>query len=296
MNLARIQREMFDVVRTPLTPQENTRRRTVGGKSSAAIARAIIAPNDRLTALERIELYNRQYWWRLLSALMEDFVGLRAIVGQRAFERLATAYLDECGSHSFTLRNLGSRLPEWLGRHRSYIRGVEREAIDMARLEWAEIDSYDAAEEPLLRPKDLAELGSNPSLRLQPYVRLLELSSEADELLLSLRERLRDAPVTANAVVKQMRRSRIRRSRLPRSRKIFLVVHRQDCSNYFKRVEPEAFALLREFQKGCTLSRALAKVRWGARPEEETAALVRRWFSNWSSLGWFVRDARSKGK
>jgi hypothetical protein len=81
------------------------------------IANEIIKPNDRLTSFERLEIYNRQYWFRILSALSEDFPGLRAVVGDRRFESWPSAYLLDCPSQSFTLRNLGSRLETWLRAH-----------------------------------------------------------------------------------------------------------------------------------------------------------------------------------
>lgn len=36
------------------------------------------------------------------------------------------------------MRNLGARLEAWLRKHRQFIAGVERMAIDMVRLEWAQ--------------------------------------------------------------------------------------------------------------------------------------------------------------
>ena len=286
MNLAQLQREMFEVVRTPLTPAEGTRRQTVNGRPTKKIADKIIAPNDRLTSLERIEIYNRQYWFRLLGALAEDFPGLRAIVGDKAFDRIALDYLNDVGSRSFTLRNLGCKLPHWLAKHRSYIKGTEQLAIDMARLEWAEVEAFDGPDEPILT--GLATPGGDPVLRLQPYIQLLELSYEVDELLISIRRKQQENSFSANAVMKQMRRSRIRRAKSPKSRKIYLAVHRHDFSVYFKRVEPEAFALLREFQKGCRLSKAIGKIRWGKSSPDQVADRVRQWFTTWASLGWFV--------
>ncbi len=82
-----------------------------------AVASQIIKPNDRLTSFERLEIYNRQYWFRVLSAFAEDFPGLRAVLGGRRFDAMAQAYLIDCPSQSFTLRNLGSRLVNWLQKH-----------------------------------------------------------------------------------------------------------------------------------------------------------------------------------
>src|ERR1022692_2097243 len=75
-----------------------------------------IKPNDRLTSLERLEIYSRSYWYRLFDSLYEDFPGLHAVLGQRAFERLATAYLTDLPSASWPLRNLGARRKKGLRR------------------------------------------------------------------------------------------------------------------------------------------------------------------------------------
>jgi len=35
---------------------------------NSEVAAAIIKPNGRLTSFERLQIYNQQYWWRLLGA------------------------------------------------------------------------------------------------------------------------------------------------------------------------------------------------------------------------------------
>ena len=115
-----------------------------------------IEPNDRLSSFERLEIYNRQYWFRVLGSLAEDFPRLRAISGERRFEDMSRAYLMECPSRSFTLRNLGARLETWLRRNPRWIRGKTRLALDMVRLEWADIEAFDGAAEPVLKAEELA--------------------------------------------------------------------------------------------------------------------------------------------
>ena len=102
MNLEELQHAVFEVIRQPLTASEGMRRRTVDGRAVENIVDGIIKPNDRLTSFERLEIYNRVYWFRILSALGEDFPGLRAIIGQKRFDRLLTAYLTDHPSQSFT--------------------------------------------------------------------------------------------------------------------------------------------------------------------------------------------------
>ena len=38
-------------------------------------ADALVKPNDRLTPLERLEIYSRSYWFRVLDCLYDDFPG-----------------------------------------------------------------------------------------------------------------------------------------------------------------------------------------------------------------------------
>jgi Putative DNA-binding domain len=132
--LAELQRRIAAVVMQPLTRAEGMRRRALDGSAVNAEAEALIKPNKVLTSFERLEIYNRQYWFRVLSSFAEDFPGLRAVVGATKFERLMRAYLDECPSRSFTLRNLGSQLEAWLILNPSWITPQETLALDIARL------------------------------------------------------------------------------------------------------------------------------------------------------------------
>jgi len=69
-----------------------------------------------------------------------------------------------------------------------------------------------------------------------------------------------------------------------------LAVHRQELIVYFKRLEPEAFALLRALQEGKNLSAAIeASVKWSNRRVSHVTENVRGWFTNWSALGWFCK-------
>lgn len=281
MNLDQIQREMFNAVRQPLTPGERMRAKALDGRSMQQAADAIIKPNDRLTSFERLEIYNRQYWFRIISSMADDFEGLRALVGEKQFHKLVIAYLIDHPSTSFTLRNLGSKLETWLQSHREYVAGLEDLSLDMVRLEWAEVEAFDGEAHPKVSGEDLAQLGPDPLLRLQPYLRLLELKHPIHDLLLRLRERRRDSD--------DERIRKVARRALPKAKKTFLAVHRLENSVYFKEVEPEAFAMLTALQKECTVSEAIDAADWSNFPEEEISAKVRDHFANWASLGWFCK-------
>src|SRR6185312_13738428 len=98
------------------------------------------------------------------------------------------------------LRNLGEGLEHWLRAHPEYAGIHFNLAIDMIRLEWAHIDAFDSPALKPLGPEDLLELGAGLKLRLQPYLRLLELKYPVDDLRIDANERLEEHDSASNAV------------------------------------------------------------------------------------------------
>lgn len=289
MNLLTLQRRVAGAIMTPLTRSERMRRVAPDGHSMAAVAKQIIKPNDQLSSFERLEIYNRQYWFRVLDAFSDDFPGLRAILGGQRFDVVAKAYLTECPSRSFTMRDLGSRLESWLLRHPEYARGRQQLALDMVRLEWAEIETFDSASEPPLTAESLS--GADPAkvkLRLQPYIRLLDLHYPVDDLLLAIKHDT-GTNVASNAMNERQKRKKVSAVARLRPVPVYLAVHRLENTVYFRRLEREEFAILNALRKGRTLEGAIATgFRSSPIPVVERAPRAGAWFRNWSSLGWFV--------
>jgi hypothetical protein len=289
MRLATLQREIASVVMAPLSPSERMKRTAANGKSQAAVARRIIKPNNRLTSFERLEIYNRQYWFRVLDALSDDFPGLRAVLGDRKFDALSKHYLADCPSRSFTMRNIGSQLESWLRKHPKYAAGRLQLALDMIRLEWAEIETFDGASEPPVTAAVL--VGADPAklrLHLQPYMRLLDLNYPVDDLLLAVKQ---DGPadIASNAMEERQKRKKVTAVARLKPTPVYLAIHRIENTVYFRRLEKEEFTILAALQKGRTLERAImAGFRGSKIPTQERASYVAAWFQNWSSMGWFV--------
>jgi hypothetical protein len=293
MNLDQLQRIVLSVIQQPLTAAERMRKRTLDGRPVREIVDEIVKSNDRMTSIERLEIYNRVYWFRILDSLAEDFPGLRAVVGQTKFDKLLVAYLSECPSESFTLRDLGSRLEPWLRDHLELVAGMERIALDVVRLEWADIEAFDSSELPRLTEADLASLGDNPTFHLQPYLRLLDLAYPVDRLLLSIRDNEdHDSDMASNVFVEHASRVPDRELPLPEPEAVYLAVHRQDLVVYFKRLAPEAFALLIALQEGKHLSEAIEAAVNSVEQNIESQQL-HEWFANWASLGWFHRPSEN---
>ena len=290
MKLAALQRAVARAVMQPLTRSERMQRSAPGGGRMSSYAARYIKPNDRLTSFERLEIYNRQYWFRLLSSMIEDFPGLRAVLGGQRFESMCKAYLTECPSRSFTLRDLGARLDNWLSQNPSWIRDRRVLALDMVRLEWAEIEAFDGQAKPALRAKDFSEIDvPNLQLSIHPYVQLLELHYPVDDLLLEVKHGDDTPGFASNAVNERRKRSKVRAVAKLEPAQIFLAVHRLDFSVYFRRIKPEEFALLSALRSGKTVERAIELAfRKSSVPEAERGAFVQH-SQTWATLGWFWR-------
>jgi len=287
MDLTQLQREMAAAVMQPLTPDEEMRTTTADGRDMATVAESFIAPNSRLNAFERLEIYNRQYWFRVLGALAEDFPGLRTVVGARAFEALSVAYLTAHPSRSFTLRNLGSKLVEWLAANPKYTGRRHRLALDVARIEWAFVEVFDSAEHTPLTLDQIATLDAGSKLALQPHLQLIALEYPADDLVLGLHQR--EKRQTSEAGVEHEDDAEPGPAKLPRLRRrpTWLAAHRVDYSVFYLRLKREEFLTLSAIREGVPLADAIETGFIGSRiPQKSRAKLVQQWFGNWAELGW----------
>lgn len=287
ISLAELQREMAAAVMQPLTANEDMRAIAPDGRPMAEVAESFIAPNSRLSAFERLEIYNRQYWFRVLGAFAEDFPGLRTVIGARAFEALSVAYLTANPSRSFTLRNLGSKLAHWLAANPQAAGRRYRLALDVARIEWAFVEAFDSAERTPLTLDQIATLDAGSRLALQPHLQLIALSYPADDLVLGLHQR--EKRQTSEAGVRQDEETDQAPAKLPRLRRhpTWLAAHRVDFSVFYLRLKREEFLTLAAIRQGLPLADALETGFIGSKiPQDRRPKLVQNWFANWAELGW----------
>jgi hypothetical protein len=292
--LLELQRRVAAAILHPLTRSEKMPRRRADGASNTREAEALIRPNDRLSSFERLEIYNRQYWFRLYASFEEDFPGLKAILGNAKFETLMRDYLTNCPSESFTLRNLGSRLEEWLVAHPGYVEPRSQLAMDMTRLEWAHIEAFDSAEEEMLDADDLAAISDDSRLRLQPHLRVLELHYPVDDLLIELRNESGSSDASSNNASATRKTKHVRRVAMLEPEQIFLAVHRHQNSVYYKRLQREDFRLLRSLLAGEPIGHSIEQAFEGSSlAEGERGAFLQEAFALWASMGWFTRQILS---
>lgn len=223
-----------------------------------AEASALATGNARLTGAAQVEIYRKQFFLRHVDALREDFGAVAHLLGAEAFEALARAYLATHPPRTFSLRDLGAELPAFIGEPR---------ARDLARVEWAFVEAFDAPSLPALDASDLATVTEAewPALRLalQPCVRLLSIAYPAHDYRASVRRSEAPPP--------------------PAPRASFVAIYRGPDSLHGLDLTPAAYALLAQLAAGTPLGEA-CELASCVSPADFAVDLA-GWFRQWTTLG-----------
>src|SRR5688500_16487545 len=91
--LAQWQGEFGTVLRTPLDRRTGSLRAVAADYPSTLVERLL--PSTQLTAGERLAVYHRQYWFRLLGALQQAYPLMVRLLGTWHFNHLAGEFLQQ---------------------------------------------------------------------------------------------------------------------------------------------------------------------------------------------------------
>jgi hypothetical protein len=255
------------------------RRRALPRDPDVSASAAVhVRENDRLSPVEQLEIYREQFWLRHTSSLLEDFPGLSGVLGQDDWERLVEAYLEQASLSSFSLRELGEGMPAHVER----FEGLPHRNLcaDMARLEWAYVEIFDAADTSPLDGAKLASIPEDawPAARIvfSPALRLLKVRYPVADLRRALRDAAGPVPIPDPA---------------PQN----LVVYRGADKNLFHTaISYLAYELIEALRSGTALGRASELA--AERVPSDAADLesnVGSWFLDWGRRGWIVDVERS---
>jgi hypothetical protein len=233
-----------------------------------------VTGNDRLTPAEQVEIYREQYWLRHTSSLLDDFPGLSGIIGQREWERLVEGYLLAHPPKHVSLRDLGARLADyvsaqhWLHPHEL--------CVDMARLEWAYIECFDAGDDGRLEPARLSAIApaawASARLVTAQSLRLLHVRYPVAELRKQLKASTPEHEL-----------------RYPEWAPQHLVIYREQRDIRFLAVSAPAFKLLESLEQGLSLvASAEQLLDEGLLDAATLGQSLQGWFEQWARLGWIV--------
>jgi hypothetical protein len=122
---------------------------------------SVVRPAPALAPADRIAIYSGMYLSRIVDALREDFPKLAEALGPEPFAALVRDCVTEHPSTEPSIRHLGRVLPAFVAaREPGWL-------ADLARLEWARLEAFDAPDVPALSPAELFDVpaGDWPALR-----------------------------------------------------------------------------------------------------------------------------------
>lgn len=248
------------------------------GGNSGAPASASILPSKHLGPAQRVEIYSRMFFARLYECLAEDYPAVVKICGNMTFGKIARAYLKQHPSRHYSLNFLGRRLPEFLD---GPVRFPRRALLaDLARVERAISESFDASVSPSMTPADMALVPpaawETGRIRLTESLRLLALDHRANAIVTACRQE-KDLPPLGRA-------------------KSWVAVYRKEWTVWRADLTEPMHAVLAALQAGKPLGAALAAAarRFDGSPAQMQAE-VHRWFGEWAREGIFAGVERLGG-
>ena len=156
LDLAALQRWMQAVVVHPCCAEHGAAADDATAEMAAERIGEIVLPSASLEVLERVSLYQGMYLLRMAEALKFDYPIVHAYLGAERFAELVKDYVAVHPSRSYTLNRLGDSLPEFI---KGWAPAEDAGFLhDLARLELAVSDVFDAPESPTLRPEDVATI------------------------------------------------------------------------------------------------------------------------------------------
>lgn len=207
----------------------------------------------------RLDVYAEMYIARLHDVLADDHPKLRTALGDDAFRALATDYVRARAPSSFTVRDAGAALRGYLATRDD----LPPWSADLAALERARVDVFDAADASALSREDLAavplERFPELVLALVPAAILVPLCWTVDDLWSAIEDDApRPPPVPCERTVLVWRRA-------------LHVLHRT--------LDDDEALLVRDAARGATLANLSARLadHDATQPEQRMVELLARW-------------------
>lgn len=240
----------------------------------------VIQPSSRQTSAERLQIYADAYFARLLEVLTGEFPSLTHALGDELFAEFMLGYLQTAPSTSYTLSDLGARLPDYLRDTRPPREGTDPDwadfLIDCSRLERLYSEVFDGPgpeRQPRLETWSLDAVPSTDSfigqrLQVAPWVRLICLQFPIHEYITAVRKGLSPE--------------------IPTPQDTYLIVSRREFIVRRVPVCAAEFQLLQGLQSGLSIGDALSRLLGSPASATVSEETIERWFSNWTAAGYFL--------
>jgi hypothetical protein len=178
LELRRMQEWFASIITRPIDPDNNMMPISPSGRAMSEEAKEFIVPSPTLAPDQRIEIYNQQYWWRLLTIMQENFPLVTRLFGYYEFNQtIAFPYLTKYPPSTWSLNVLGNTLSNWI--EEEYNEKDKKLIKEAALIDYAYLSSFFAEKkQPIsFETANMEEL-SIKNLTLQPHVHLFQLDSD----------------------------------------------------------------------------------------------------------------------
>ena len=241
-----------------------------------------VAPSPTLTPHLRMQIYNQQYWWRLLNTLHTNFPLVTRLFGRNAFnEDVGIPYLLKYPPNHWSLYAIGERLPKWVSEN--YHEKDQTLVYHAAELDWAFTSVFISGEE---HPLDLPHLvKKNPEklleypLHLQPHIHLFSWDYDLLTFRQSFLEQNEDYWIEN------------RFPELPKGKTYRFVLYR-NAKNHaaWREISEGEFLFLKHLKTGASIEETCTFMEGQDNClYEETASHMQEWLQRWTQLGWLVQ-------
>lgn len=236
---------------------------TSGAGPRADLERVFVS-DAQLSASERLAIYNRGYYYRLLDALGAVFEQTQRAMGRVEFERIALSYVARHPSEHPAVERIGRCFPQYL-RELSSVTGT---LADLAALEWARLTALLAPSPDQVLSISQIEPREFPRSRLRFVATLQQLELDARALTVFSGGDL-DRSCAGAAV-----------------ERCTVAVWRPQHHVLHERLETLEAKALRLATEGASLSRICACFDSGAEAEDEDAQRAFQVFARWFARRW----------
>ncbi len=240
-----------------------------------------IVPSPSLRPAQRIQLYNQQYWWRLLNTLHDAVPLVIRLLGYREFNQsIGKPYLVDHPPCSWSLNDLANELPQWI--EKKYKGSDKQLVLDAARLDVSLNVAFFSKHCRTIHAQSADDMQKilQRKVCLQSHVFLYNFNYD----ILSFRTEMLKQDVeywTHREFPK-----------LVQDRNYYFVIYRNIHNNLkWEEVSLAAFHLLNLFSKGITIEEACEWLEEQGDPlYSEAADHLHLWFQKWIYQQWLLFD------
>lgn len=279
--MRKIQEWFGSIITRPLIENDRINPLSPSGVVITKEAARFVSPSPTLHPHQRIEIYNRQYWWRLLNVLQTNFPLLLRLFDYHDFnEKIAVPFLVKYPPCNWSLSDLGEKLPLWVKEEYKY---NDRELVyDAALLDQVFASSFLSIQHP---PIDFALLSKNDPdslltlpFRLQPHIHLLEYRY--------------DLPDFREMLIKEEPGYWVKNDfpALTQDKTYYFVIFRNHKNNVsWKDIPKVEYLLLKQFTHELSIQAACDWIeKQDSKTQEDMAAHLQTWIQDWTRFGWLT--------